>query len=107
MAGLSISGERPNNTNFPLDGAPNIDADYSSHEFAVHPRHHPGIPGADRYVRRRKNGHADGQVNVATKSGLNHLQGSAWEFIPLLSSSGERVARITSPALEPPPPRQT
>jgi hypothetical protein len=80
MAGLSISGGRTNNTNFLLDGAPNIDPDYSSlslqptldtiQEFQVQ----TAMFGAEY-------GHAGGQINVATKSGSNNFHGSAWEFI--------------------------
>jgi hypothetical protein len=80
MAGLSISGGRTNNTNFLLDGATNIDPDYSSlnlqptldtiQEFQVQ----TAMFGAQY-------GHAGGQINVATMSGSNDLHGSAWEFI--------------------------
>jgi hypothetical protein len=80
MGGLSISGGRTNNTNFLLDGAVNIDPDYSTinyqptldtiQEFQVQ----TAMFGAEY-------GHAGGQVNVATKSGTNEVHGSAWDFI--------------------------
>src|SRR3989442_6773989 len=80
IGGLSISGGRTNNTNFLLDGAVNIDPDYSTinyqptldtiQEFQVQ----TAMFGAEY-------GHAGGQVNVATKSGTNEGHGSAWDFI--------------------------
>jgi len=80
MAGLSVSGGRTNNTNFLLDGATNIDPDYSTLNYE------PSIDTIQEFQVQTamfgaEYGRAGGQVNVATKSGSNDLHGSAWEFI--------------------------
>src|ERR1041385_876785 len=80
MAGLSIAGGRTNNTNFLLDGATNIDPDYSTLNYE---------PNLDTIQEFRvqtamfgaEYGRAGGQVNVATKSGTNQIHGTAWEFL--------------------------
>ena len=80
MAGLSISGGRTNNTNFLLDGATNLDPDYSTLSYQ------PSIDSIQEFQVQTamfgaEYGRAGGQINVATKSGTNDLHGSAWEFV--------------------------
>jgi hypothetical protein len=80
MGGLSISGGRSNNTNFLLDGAVNIDPDYSSLNYE------PALDNIQEFQVQTamfgaEYGRAGGQVNVATKSGTNEYHGSAWEFV--------------------------
>jgi hypothetical protein len=80
MGGLSIAGGRTNNTAFLLDGAVNIDPDYSSLSYA------PNLDTIQEFQVQTamfgaEYGHAGGQVNVTTKSGTNDLHGSGWEFL--------------------------
>ena len=80
MAGLSVGGSRTNNTNFLLDGATNIDPDYSTLNYQ------PSIDSIQEFQVQTamfgaEYGRAGGQINVATKTGTNDFHGSAWEFV--------------------------
>ncbi len=81
VGGVSVAGNRTNNTVFLLDGAANVDPDYNAlsyipsidtiREFQVQ----TAMAGAE-YGRA-----SGGYVNVVTKSGSNEFHGSAWEFL--------------------------
>jgi hypothetical protein len=81
IGGLSVSGGRTNNTAFLLDGAINIDPDYSSLSYQ------PSIDAIAEFqvqtgIFPAEYGRASGgQVNVVTKSGGNSFHGSAFEFL--------------------------
>jgi hypothetical protein len=78
LGGLSVAGGRTNNTGFLLDGAVNIDPDYSSLNYS------PAIDSiAEFQVQTAMVGAEYGRasVNVVTKSGTNEFHGSAWEFL--------------------------
>ena len=81
IGGLSVSGGRTNNTAFLLDGAINIDPDYSSLSYQ------PSVDAIAEFqvqtgVFPAEYGRASGgQVNVVTKSGGNSFHGSAFEFV--------------------------
>jgi hypothetical protein len=78
VAGLSIGGGRTNNTNFLLDGAANIDPDYSSMNYS------PQIDAIAEFQVQTASVSAEyprASINVATKSGSNQLHGSAFEFL--------------------------
>ncbi len=78
IGGLSIAGNRTNNTGFSLDGATNIDPDYNSLNYS------PTIDAISEFqvqtaIVPAEYGRAS--VNVATRSGTNQLHGSGWEFM--------------------------
>jgi Carboxypeptidase regulatory-like domain/TonB dependent receptor-like, beta-barrel len=81
MGGLSVSGGRTNNTSFLLDGAINIDPDYSSLTYS------PSVDAIAEFQVQTgmfpaEYGRASGgQVNVVTKSGGNDFHGSVFEFL--------------------------
>jgi Carboxypeptidase regulatory-like domain/TonB dependent receptor len=81
IGGLSVSGGRTNNTAFLLDGAINIDPDYSSLSYQ------PSIDAIAEFqvqtgIFPAEYGRVSGgQVNVVTKSGGNSFHGSAFEFL--------------------------
>lgn len=78
IGGLSIAGQRTNNTQFTLDGAINIDPDFSSLNYS------PSIDSvAEFQVQTAMVGAEFGRaaVNVVTRSGTNDLHGGAWEFL--------------------------
>jgi hypothetical protein len=81
MGGLSVSGGRTNNTAFLLDGAINIDPDYSSLNYS------PSVDAISEFQVQTgmfpaEFGRASGgQVNVVSKSGGNAFHGSAYEFL--------------------------
>jgi Carboxypeptidase regulatory-like domain/TonB dependent receptor len=76
--GLSISGGRTNNTAFLLDGAANVDPDYSSINYS------PQIDSIGEFQVQTALVSAEygrASINVVTKSGSNELHGSAFEFL--------------------------
>src|SRR3989442_3569205 len=78
VGGLSISGGRTNNTVFLLDGASNVDPDYSSINYS------PQIDSISEFQVQTaavsaENGRAS--VNVTTKSGSNDVHGDVFEFL--------------------------
>ncbi len=81
IGGLSVSGGRTNNTAFLLDGAENLDPDYSALSYI------PSIDTIREFQVQTAMAGAEfgrasgGYVNVVTKSGTNELHGSAWEFL--------------------------
>jgi hypothetical protein len=78
IGGLSIAGNRTNNTNFLLDGAANIDPDYSALNYS------PSIDSIAEFQVQTAMVQAEysrASVNVVSKSGTNDLHGAAWEFI--------------------------
>ena len=78
VGGLSISGGRTNNTIFLLDGAANVDPDYSSINYS------PQIDSISEFQVQTAAVSAEygrAAVNVTTKSGSNDLHGSAFEFL--------------------------
>src|SRR5262245_4586916 len=78
VGGLSISGGRTNNTIFLLDGAVNVDPDYSSINYS------PQIDAISEFQVQTASVSAEygrAAVNVASKSGSNNLHGSAFEFL--------------------------
>jgi hypothetical protein len=81
IGGLSVSGGRTNNTAFLLDGAVNLDPDYSSLNYS------PSVDAIAEFqvqtgIFPAEFGRASGgQVNVVTKSGGNAFHGSVFEFL--------------------------
>src|SRR5215471_10168706 len=81
IGGLSVSGGRTNNTAFLLDGAVNLDPDYSSLNYS------PSVDSIAEFqvqtgIFPAEYGRSSGgQVNVVTKTGGNAFHGSAFEFL--------------------------
>src|SRR5438552_15971136 len=78
VGGLSISGGRTNNTVFLLDGAGNVDPDYSSINYS------PQIDSISEFQVQTAAVSAEygrASVNVTTKSGTNNVHGSVFEFL--------------------------
>ncbi len=78
IGGLSIAGNRTNNTNFLLDGAVNIDPDYSALNYS------PSIDSVAEFQVQTAMVPAEysrASVNVVSKSGTNDLHGVLWEFL--------------------------
>ena len=78
VGGLSIAGGRTNNTNFLLDGAANIDPDYSSMNYS------PQIDSIVEFQVQTSSVSAEyprASINLATKSGSNLPHGSLFEFL--------------------------
>ncbi|HUS05568.1 MAG TPA: TonB-dependent receptor [Bryobacteraceae bacterium] len=76
--GLSIAGNRTNNTAFLLDGAVNTDPDFNSLNYS------PSIDGIAEFQVQTAMVSAEygrASVNVVTKSGSNDLHGSVFEFL--------------------------
>jgi hypothetical protein len=78
IGGLSLAGNRTNNTGFLLDGAINIDPDYNSLNYS------PAIDTIAEFQVQTAMVPADygrASINVVTRSGSNSYHGSAWEFL--------------------------
>jgi len=78
VGGLSISGGRTNNTVFLLDGAANVDPDYSSINYS------PQIDSIAEFQVQTASVSAEfgrASVNVTSKSGTNAFHGSVFEFL--------------------------
>jgi hypothetical protein len=78
IGGISIAGNRTNNTGFTLDGATNIDPDYNSLNYS------PAIDGMAEFQVQSAMVSAEfgrASINIVTKSGSNSYHGSTWEFI--------------------------
>jgi len=78
VGGLSVSGGRTNNTVFLLDGAANVDPDYSSINYS------PQIDSIAEFQVQTASVSAEygrSSVNVTSKSGSNELHGSVFEFL--------------------------
>jgi hypothetical protein len=78
IGGLSIAGNRTNNTNFLLDGAVNIDPDYSALNYS------PSIDSVAEFQVQTAMVPAEysrSSVNVVSKSGTNEWHGALWEFL--------------------------
>ena len=78
VGGLSVSGGRTNNTVFLLDGAANVDPDYSSINYS------PQIDAIAEFQVQTASVSAEfgrASVNVTSKSGSNDFHGSVFEFL--------------------------
>ena len=78
IGGVSIAGSRTNNTNFLLDGATNIDPDYSSLNYS------PSVDSIAEFQVQAAMVPAEysrASVNVVSKSGTNDLHGALWNFL--------------------------
>ncbi|MBI4905246.1 MAG: TonB-dependent receptor [Acidobacteria bacterium] len=78
IGGLSIAGGRTNNTQFLLDGAVNIDPDYSSLNYS------PAVDSIAEFQVQTAMVPAEfgrAAVNVVTRGGGNDRHGAAWEFL--------------------------
>ncbi len=78
IGGLSLAGNRTNNTGFLLDGAINIDPDYNSLNYS------PAIDTIAEFQVQTAMVPAEygrASINVVTRSGSNDYHGSAWEFL--------------------------
>ncbi len=78
IGGISIAGNRTNNTNFLLDGAVNIDPDYSALNYS------PSIDSIAEFQVQTAMVPAEfsrASVNVVSKSGTNEFHGALWEFL--------------------------
>src|SRR5438046_4497767 len=78
VGGLSISGGRTNNTIFLLDGAANVDPDYSSINYS------PQIDSIAEFQVQTASVSAEygrAAVNVTSKAGTNNFHGSVFDFL--------------------------
>lgn len=78
IGGLSIAGNRTNDTNFLLDGAVNIDPDYSALNYS------PSIDSIAEFQVQTAMVPAEysrASINVVSKSGTNDWHGTFWEFL--------------------------
>jgi len=78
MGGLSIAGGRTNNTLFLVDGAVDIDPDYSAINYS------PTVDGIAEFQVQTAMAPAEyprATINVVTKSGTNAVHGDGWEFL--------------------------
>src|SRR5580658_3447920 len=78
IGGLSIAGNRTSNTNFLLDGAVNIDPDYSALNYS------PSVDSIAEFQVQTAMVPAEysrASVNVVSKSGTNDFHGTVWEFL--------------------------
>src|SRR5258706_6217442 len=78
IGGLSIAGGRTNNTVFLLDGAVNVDPDYSSLNYS------PSIDAIAEFRVQTAMVPAEysrAAGNVVSKSGTNEIHGAAWDFL--------------------------
>ncbi len=78
IGGLSIAGNRTNNTGFLLDGATNIDPDYNSLNYS------PAVDSVAEFQVQTAMVSADygrASINVVTRSGSNTYHGTFWEFL--------------------------
>jgi hypothetical protein len=78
MGGLSIAGNRTNNTMFLLDGAMNTDLDYSTLNYSASV---DGIAEFQVQTAMVQAEYARATVNVVTKSGGSEYHGSLFEFL--------------------------
>ncbi len=78
IGGLSVAGNRTNNTNFLLDGALNLDPDYSSLNYS------PQIDSVSEFQVQTAMVSAEysrASINIASKQGSNEFHGTAFEFL--------------------------
>lgn len=78
IGGLSIAGQRTNNTQFSLDGAVNIDPDYSALNYS------PAVDSVAEFQVQTAMVPAEYSraiVNVVTRGGTGQFHGAAWEFL--------------------------
>lgn len=78
IGGISIAGNRTNNTQFLLDGVSNIDPDYNSLNYS------PNVDSiAEFQVQTAMVAAEYGRagINLVTRSGSNEHHGSGWEFL--------------------------
>jgi hypothetical protein len=78
IGGLSVAGNRTNNTVFLLDGAVNIDPDYSALNYS------PSIDAIGEFrvqVAMVPAEYSRAAVNVVSKAGTNDWHGAAWDFL--------------------------
>jgi hypothetical protein len=78
VGGLSIAGARTNNTLFLIDGAANVDPDYSSLNYS------PNVDSINEFQVQTAMVSAEysrAAVNLVTKSGTNEHHGTLWEFV--------------------------
>ncbi len=81
VAGLSVAGQRTNDSAYLLDGVINTDPDYNALSYV------PVIDAiAEFQVQTAQYGAeygraSGGQINVLTQSGSNQWHGAAWEFL--------------------------
>src|SRR5262249_12053718 len=81
VGGLSVAGQRTNDSAYLLDGVMNTDPDYNALNYV------PIIDAISEFQVQLAQYSAEygrasrGQINVLTQSGSNHWHGSAWDFL--------------------------
>jgi hypothetical protein len=81
IAGLSVAGQRTNDSAYLLDGVMNTDPDYNALTYV------PIVDAISEFQVQvaqygAEYGHASGgQINVLTQSGTKQWHGSAWDFL--------------------------
>jgi hypothetical protein len=97
VGGLSVAGQRTNDSAYLLDGVMNTDPDYNALNY---------VPIVDAIAEFQvqvaqysaEYGRASGgQINVLTQSGTNQWHGSAWEFLRNNVLDARPFNLITSP----------
>src|SRR5215813_13897137 len=81
VGGLSVAGQRTNDSAYLLDGVINTDPDYNALSYV------PVVDGISEFQVQVAQYSAEfgrasgGQINVQTQSGSNQWHGSAWDFL--------------------------
>jgi outer membrane receptor protein involved in Fe transport len=78
---VSIGGSRPNGNYFLLDGATNTDPTFSTQNFSASPDAVEEFQVETGSYSAEMGGAGGGQINIVTRSGSNHLHGTAYEFL--------------------------
>jgi len=78
---VSIGGSRPNGNYFLLDGAVNTDPTFNTQNFSASPDAVQEFQVEIGSYSAEMGGAGGGQINIVTRSGTNHLHGTAYEFL--------------------------
>jgi hypothetical protein len=78
---ISVGGNRPNANYFLLDGATNTDPTFNTQNLSASPDAVQEFNVEIGSYSADMGGAGGGQVNIVTRSGGNHLHGTAYEFL--------------------------
>ena len=78
---VSIGGSRPNANYFLLDGATNTDPTFSTQNLSPSPDAVQEFEVQTGSYSAEMGGAGGGQINIVTRSGSDHLHGTAYEFL--------------------------